>query len=229
MDMRLNAETQTLNLQSSAVVIQLAAIGGSRMSDGEQGQVPKTTGAETNSADDMALLLLRVGRHQDRAAFARLYSYYAPRLNSYLCRLGTKDGGAEELVQETMMIIWRKAAMFDPAKASAGTWIFTIARNKRIDALRREYRPEIDHNDPFFEPENELSADQHIENDERRAKIRAALDHLPPDQARVVRLSFIEDEPHTVISERLGIPLGTVKSRIRMAFQRLRVSLGDEL
>lgn len=172
-------------------------------------------------------LLVAVGRGRDRQAFGVLFDHFAPRLKTYLRRLGCESASAEELVQEVMLLVWRRAETYDPIHASAGTWVFTIARNKRIDALRREQRPEIDPDDPALVPAPEEAADRRIEVKESNIRLRAALKDLPPEQADLLRMAYFEDKPHSVISAEHGIPLGTVKSRLRLAMERLRRSMRD--
>lgn len=172
-------------------------------------------------------LLLAVGRERNRAAFAELFGHFAPRLNAYLRRQGCDAGGAEELIQEVMLLVWRRAETYDPTQASASTWVFTIARNKRIDVLRREQRPEIDPDDPALVPAPLERADDRVETKETTGRLRAALKDLPPEQAELLRLAYFEDKPHSVISAEQGIPLGTVKSRLRLAMERLRKALRD--
>ncbi|MDX2142528.1 MAG: sigma-70 family RNA polymerase sigma factor [Rhodospirillaceae bacterium] len=179
-------------------------------------------------AVDFSPQLLAVARTRDKTAFGQIFQHYAPRVKSYLMRQGADDGQAEEVVQETMLSVWRKAAMFDPAKASAGTWIFTIARNLRIDAIRKSRRPEFDPSDPAFVPDPEQAPDANLDADEMRSKVRNALSDLPEDQATVVRLSFFEDKPHGEIAKQLSLPLGTVKSRLRLAMRRIRGALGEQ-
>lgn len=173
-------------------------------------------------------LLVAVGRGRDRVAFGALFGHFAPRLKTYLRRLGCESGAAEELVQEVMLLVWRRAETYDPAQASASTWVFTIARNKRVDALRRERRPEIDPNDPALVPEADVPADQRVETRQGNDRLRAALKELPPEQAELLRMAYFEDKPHSVISAEHGIPLGTVKSRLRLAMDRLRKALRDD-
>lgn len=172
-------------------------------------------------------LLIAVAENGDREAFSRLFRHFAPRIKTFMMRLGVSDAGAEELAQEAMMAVWRKAPSFDPARAGAGTWIFTIARNLRIDLLRREKRPEIDPNDPMLVRDPEPAVDDAMDAVQREAGVRRALAELPPEQAEVVSLSFYEDTPHAEIAARLMIPLGTVKSRLRLAMKRIRAQLGD--
>lgn len=172
-------------------------------------------------------LLCRVAQAQDRGAFQFLFQHFAPRIKSYLLRTGTASQQAEELAQEAMLTVWRKAALFDPARASAATWIFTIARNLRIDLIRRERHPGFDPADPTLLPEEMGSADAGMEARQEALAVQAALRDLPPEQAEVIALFFYGDKPHSEIATALDIPLGTVKSRLRLALARLRLRLGD--
>lgn len=174
-------------------------------------------------AQELNALLGRVAATRDRAAFAALFAHFAPRVKAYLLRLGAPPALAEDLAQEALLSLWRKAHLFDPAKASAATWLFTIARNLRIDAIRRERRPELDPDD--FAPEAELPADDGLALADDEARLRAALKGLPPDQIQVIELSFFADKPHSEIAVQLDIPLGTVKSRLRLAMARLKRAL----
>jgi RNA polymerase sigma-70 factor (ECF subfamily) len=175
----------------------------------------------------MNALLVSVGTCADRAAFVALFDHFAPRVKSYLLRLGASPALAEDLAQEAMLTLWRKAALFDPSKASASTWVFTIARNLRIDAIRRERRPEFDPNDPALVPDEEVPVDTQMARDDDDARIRAALTQLSPDQAQVVQMSFFADKPHSRIAQELGLPLGTVKSRLRLAMVKIRTVMGS--
>ena len=189
----------------------------------------KSTGSGSEAAPvDHSALVMAVAATRDRAAFAELFAHFAPRLKSFLRRQGADDAAAEDLAQETMLSVWRKAALFDPQRASAGTWIFTIARNLRIDAVRKLARPEFDPEDPAFVPDSEPAADDAISAEETGDRVRAALAGLPEEQAEVIRLSFYEDKPHAEIASQLSLPLGTVKSRLRLAMKRIRGFLGDQ-
>ncbi len=181
---------------------------------------------EAARSDDAALIKA-VAQRRDRAAFATLFAYFGPRVKAWMLRAGSNPTAAEELAQETMLAVWQKAALFDPGRASAGTWIFTIARNLRIDALRRERHPSDLLPDPAMEPEPPLQADRILAMSQQETRIRAALSRLPPDQAEVISKAFFEDKVHAEIEKELGIPLGTVKSRLRLAMIRLRAALGD--
>ena len=174
---------------------------------------------------DFDVLLLNVAENNDRVAFATLFSHFAPRLKSLMLRLGTDPHTAEELAQEAMLSVWRKSQMFDPAKASASTWIFTIARNLRIDRFRNENRPELDPNDPALVREPEPLADDQLAVKDRRAAVREYVATLPEEQRQAVHLSFVEGLSHQEIADRLELPLGTVKSRLRLSFSKLRPML----
>src|SRR5581483_9993020 len=131
---------------------------------------------------------------------AALFAHFAPRLKAHLIRLGSRADAAEELAQETLLTVWRKAALYDPARAGAAAWIFAIARNLRIDAARHARLP-LPEPDPADAPDAPVAAA------ERARRVRAALDSLPREQAEVVRLAFFDDRPHAQIEQALGIPL----------------------
>lgn len=179
-------------------------------------------------ASRMNALLVAVAAHADRAAFVTLFDHFAPRVKSYLLRLGASPAQAEDLAQEAMLILWRKAALFDPSRASASTWIFTIARNLRIDAIRRERRPQFDANDPGLVPDEDIAPDAQMTRDDNDARLRNVLTQLSPDQAQVVQMSFYADKPHSQIAQELGLPLGTVKSRLRLAMGKIRTAIGHK-
>jgi len=175
----------------------------------------------------LARLVISIAEHQDQAAFVALFEHFAPRVKGFLMRQGADETEAEDLAQDVMLAVWRKAPQFDPAKAAVSTWIFTIARNRRIDVLRRERRPAPDPDDPVLTPEPEPSAETSLTSTQVQHRIRDAIAALPAEQAEVVALSFYEDLAHSDIAERLGIPLGTVKSRLRLAFRKVKAEIGD--
>ncbi|MEM7223207.1 MAG: sigma-70 family RNA polymerase sigma factor [Pseudomonadota bacterium] len=174
-----------------------------------------------------AALLAAVAARADKVAFARLYDHFGPRVLSYLRRLGSDQAIAEDLTQEVMLTVWRRAATFDPSKAAISTWIFTIARNRRIDALRKERRPELDPSDPALVGEPPEMADHKVAADEEAIQLRAVIDELPEEQAELLRLAFFQDKSHAAIAEQLALPLGTVKSRLRLAMAKLRTKMQD--
>ena len=180
---------------------------------------PLTTQAE------LAALVRAVALDRDRAAFTQLFDYFGPRLQGYLIRLGSDSGTAEEIMQDAMATLWNKAAMFDPEKSAVATWLYRIARNRRIDGLRRD---RLDYFDPMDAPEiasDDPNADEQIDLHHKEERVRDVLELLPPDQLALVRLAFFEGLSHSEIADRMRLPLGTVKSRIRLAFNRLRRGL----
>ncbi len=184
----------------------------------------------TTDRVDWARLISAIATDKDRDAFAELFEFFAPRLKSFMQRSGVSEAAAEELAQEALLAVWRKAALFDPASTGAAAWIFTIARNLRIDAHRREKRGGLTE---ASDVEIEFQVDESPQPDSRLAaaqseqRVRAALSRLSSDQMRVVELSFFEEKAHAEIAELLGIPLGTVKSRLRLAMTGLRNLLSE--
>ncbi|MEP6829064.1 MAG: sigma-70 family RNA polymerase sigma factor [Rhizomicrobium sp.] len=172
------------------------------------------------SVTDWSQCIVAIAQQRDRQQFAALFAHFGPRLKGFFLRLGVTQGVAEDLMQETMLVVWRKADRFDPERAGASTWIFTVARNLRIDLKRRERDP--GKLAEFYDGADEPTPSDHLLTAERDGRIHQALTSLPADQAQVIRLSFFEDRPHSQIAEDLKIPLGTVKSRVRLAMMRLR-------
>ena len=183
-----------------------------------------------NQPTEWSRLIAAIAERQDRAAFAALFAYFAPRVKAFLLRGGIGEAGAEELAQETLLMVWRKAALFDPASDGAAAWIFTIARNLRIDARRREWRGgmmEAPEAEIEFQIDEAPQPDAHLATAQAGVRVRAALKELSDEQMRVIELSFFEEKAHAEISRILNIPLGTVKSRLRLATNRLRNLLSD--
>ncbi len=179
---------------------------------------------------DYAPLVAAIAEHQDREAFAQLFDHFAPRVNAYLVRLGVDRAAAEEMTQDVMVTLWRKANLFDPSKSSLATWLYRVARNRRIDALRRD---RLDFHDPAeyaldIPDDNITDTDVLIDIQSREEFVRGALTGLPQEQLGLVRLAFFEGLSHSQIADRTGLPLGTVKSRLRLAFTRLRRALEAE-
>ncbi|MGE0828621.1 MAG: sigma-70 family RNA polymerase sigma factor [Hyphomonadaceae bacterium] len=174
-------------------------------------------------------LMEAIAQRQDRAAFAELFAFYAPRVKGFLLRLNAGDALAEELAQEVMIQVWRKAALYDRTQASVSTWIFRIARNRRIDAARRVKAGALDPEEPALAPAELDAPDEALSAAEREARVRAALADLPAEQMSLLQAAFYEGLSHREIAARTGIPLGTVKSRIRLAFARMRAALDGEV
>ncbi|SIR27150.1 RNA polymerase sigma-70 factor, ECF subfamily [Pseudacidovorax sp. RU35E] len=171
-------------------------------------------------------LVRAVAERQDRTAFAVLFKHFAPRIKTYLMRSGAEPDAAEDLAQETMVALWRKAALFDARQAGVSTWVFTIARNLRVDRYRRQGGAvevlSAEQADLDSMPEDAPAPDERLHARRCEHRLREALRRLSPDQVRVLHLSYFEDQPHARIADELGIPLGTVKSRVRLAVAHLR-------
>ena len=176
----------------------------------------------------MAARLEAVADRGDRAAFTELFRHFAPRVRAYLLRGGGDAGRADDVLQQTFEAVWRKAKLYDRRRAGAAAWIFAIARNMRIDAIRRERRPEFDPQDPAFRPDPAPEGEQALATGQRAEAVRSALSALSDEQREVLWLSFYQGETYAQIAIRLGLPLGTVKSRARLAFRHLRRSLGPQ-
>lgn len=166
--------------------------------------------------------LIRAVAHGDRDAYVDLFKRYAARIKAFLMRAGASEPDADEIAQEVMVSVWRRAASFDPGRAAASTWIFAIARNRRIDVIRRTRRPAPDPEDPLFQPDPGPDGLATVSLAEREARVRASLAALSPEQREILRLAFYDGLTHGEISARSGLPLGTVKSRLRLALARLR-------
>ena len=189
----------------------------------------KLSPAEKAAMAALATLIEDIAAHKSKAAFKKLFEYFAPRLKGYLMRLGSSEAQAEELVQDVMLTVWRKAALFDRRKAAASTWLFTIARNRRIDILRREKYPELDPEDPALVPDEEVQPDDAVIMAERKAEVQSALATLPEEQVELVKLAFYKGWSHSEIAKETGLPLGTVKSRLRLSFTRLKEALDGKV
>ena len=183
--------------------------------------------ASTAQSDDQpaAGYILSIAEHGDREAFKALFLCMAPKVKAYLLHKGVD--GADELAQEVMLAVWRKAALFDPARGTGEAWIFTIARNAWIDAARRRRGAPMVDLDPLADRDKPARADVQVEAAQDSLRVHIALKSLSQEQLQIVRMSFFDDEPHSAIAARLNLPLGTVKSRLRLAMKRLRDLLGD--
>jgi RNA polymerase sigma-70 factor (ECF subfamily) len=164
--------------------------------------------------------MARVHGQKDQAAFIELFEHFAPRVKSFLMKSGADHTLAEECSQEVMATVWHKAHLFDPARASVTTWIFTIARNRKIDVLRKQRRPEPE--DLAWGPEEEPDQADVLVLQEESEKLGEALSALPPEQRELIQKAYFGDLSHSEIAEATGLPLGTIKSRIRLALERLR-------
>jgi RNA polymerase sigma factor (sigma-70 family) len=169
---------------------------------------------------DWAALLIAVRDAQDKAAFGALFRHFAPRIKAFLMKSGANAALAEECAQDVMATLWQKSHLFDPTRASVATWVFTIARNRRIDALRKSRRPEPE--DLPWGPEAEPDQSEAMEMQQETDRLGAALAQLPAKQRALIERAYYGDLTHSEIAAETGLPLGTIKSRIRLALDRLR-------
>lgn len=188
----------------------------------------ESTGSAPSERAHLADCIEQIASHQSRPAFVEIFEYFAPRLKSYLMRLGSDANSAEEIVQEVMLNVWRKAGQYDRKQASVSTWIFRIARNRRIDSHRRVSRPELDAEDPMLQPAPVEQPDITINRLQMEEVVRRELETLPQEQLVLLQAAFYEGLSHSEIAKTYDLPLGTVKSRIRLAFQRLKGGLESD-
>ena len=174
-----------------------------------------------------AAQIVAVGRVRDRDAFDALFREFAPRIKAFLMRTGLAEAVAEDCMQDVMVSIWRKAHLFDPSRASAATWLFTVARNRKIDLIRRMRRPKPE--DLPWGPEPEVAQADALALQEDGRRLAQAVAQLPPPQRELIERAFYGDLSHTEIAAETGLPLGTIKSRIRLAIGRLRYAMESEL
>lgn len=178
---------------------------------------------EAKGEIDFTALMLAVRDRQDRAAFATLFQHFAPRVKGFLMKSGTEAALAEDCAQDVLAVLWHKAALYDPARASVATWVFTIARNRRIDIARKARRPEPEALD--WGPESEPDQADIYQAGQETARLMAAMADLPEKQRALVQRAFYGELSHSEIAAETGLPLGTIKSRIRLALDRLRQNM----
>jgi RNA polymerase sigma-70 factor (ECF subfamily) len=167
----------------------------------------------------------RIAAEESREAFAELFEFFAPRVKGYMLRLGASESEAEELAQDVLVTVWRKAGMYDRKQASVSTWIFRVARNRRIDVQRRTNKPALEPDEPMLQPPAAEQPDAAVSRGQMEEQVRAQLATLPEEQLVLLQAAFYDGLSHSEIAETFGLPLGTVKSRIRLAFARLRGGL----
>jgi RNA polymerase sigma-70 factor (ECF subfamily) len=180
------------------------------------------------AADNFDLLIVRVAEHGDRDAFRTLFLSLSPKVKALAIRQGADPAGAEEIVQETFLAVWRKARQFSPQRGGAGAWVFAIARNIRIDLLRRQPAWQaLTEEQEESDPSNDCAPDDALASRQIQSRVQGVVLGLPPDQAAVVRLSYVDGLSHSEIAGALGVPLGTVKTRMNLAYQKIRTALQD--
>ena len=192
---------------------------------------PAWSAATGRRTDEWSECLVLIGDKQDRAAFTRLFRHFAPLIKAFaLAGSRLSAAHADELVQEVMLKIWQKAGGFNPEKAAASTWVYTIARNCRTDMFRRlqkfdtplaaeDFSPEQEREEPFMQLQSRRSAE----------RIRAMMGELPADQKQILAKVYMEGRSHAEAAAELDLPLGTVKSRVRLAMQKLQVQFERNL
>ena len=171
---------------------------------------------------DLGNFLKDIGENQDKLAFSNIFKYFAPRLKSYFVKIGCSETQAEEIIQEVMIAVWTKSNTYDREKSSVSTWIYTIAKNKRIDKIRKEKKHNTVESDESLEIPVPSKQEQQILSTEVSEKIRHSLKFLPNEQAELLKLSYFYEKTHSDIAKDLSLPLGTVKSRIRLALSKMR-------
>ena len=181
----------------------------------------------TTSLSEQTVWMLAVRDHRDKAAFGRLFDHYAPRLKGFVMRAGAPAAQAEDIVQDVMVTIWRKAHLFDPSRAQVSSWIYQITRNRQIDIIRKEARPVPEVLVVEEETSEDTDAGQVLALDQETDKLRAALEKLAPAQREMIERAYLGELSHTEIRDATGLPLGTIKSRIRLGLERLRHELKD--
>lgn len=172
--------------------------------------------------NDLGNYLKDIGESQDRSAFSNIFKYFAPRLKSFFVKLGCAETQAEEIIQEVMIAVWTKSSTYDRAKSSVSTWIYTIAKNKRIDKIRKEKRHNTVESDDSLEIPVASKQEEQILSTEVTKKIHHSLQFLPKEQAELLKLSYFYEKTHSDIAKDLSLPLGTVKSRIRLALSKMK-------
>ena len=182
------------------------------------------TAKKISCATDIELsnYLRDIGDNQDKIAFSNIFKYFAPRLKSFFIKLGCSDSQAEEIIQEVMIAVWTKSKTFDRAKSSVSTWIYTIAKNKRIDKIRKEKKHNTVESDESLEIPVPSKQEEQLLSTEVNERLHHSLQFLPKEQAELLKLSYFYEKTHTDIAKDLRLPLGTVKSRIRLALSKMK-------
>lgn len=183
-----------------------------------------TNSSKTTDGPDWVVVLTAIARDQDQEAFSALFRNFAPKVKAFLLKSGADESLAEEVMQDVMGTVWRKAEQYDPARASVATWIFTIARNRKIDLLRKYARPQPE--DLPWGPEEEQDQEDVLGLQQDSARLVEALNSLPAKQRELIERAYYGDLSHSEIAAETGLPLGTIKSRIRLALDRLRHKMG---
>ena len=196
----------------------------SEHSEGNSGTWQAPTGRRT---DEWSECLALIAQNEDRAAFTRLFRHFAPLLKAFaLSGSNLSATLADELVQEVMLKVWQKAGAFNPEKAAASTWVYTIARNCRTDMFRRlqKFDTPLSAEDVIPDQESEEPFAL-LQSKRSRDRIRELMQGLPPDQVQILAKVYMEGKSHAEAAAELDLPLGTVKSRVRLAIQKLQIQI----
>jgi len=186
---------------------------------------PENGDPPTSPAELHKTLIARIAANRDRDAFRALFEHFGPRVKALMVKAGADHALAEDLVQDVMMTVWRKVELYTPQRGAVGTWIYTIARNARIDRLRRHSSRPYEDLDGLELPSDEPSVEDEVQASQQAEQVGEALAELPDEQRRIIELAFIQDKSQSEIADQLALPLGTVKSRMRLAYQKLKARL----
>lgn len=185
------------------------------------------TAEPTSKAERHARLMSDVAQRRDKQAFAEIFEYFGPRLKAFMMRKGADAEQAEDLAQEAMIAVWNKADKYAVSKGGVTTWIFAIARNLRIDRLRRERSALYYDIDDYDEPSSDPISDEVVSTNQEAKIIASALSALPEEQQQIMVMAFMEDRTQAEIAALLDLPLGTVKSRMRLAYRKMSEALKE--
>ena len=172
--------------------------------------------------DQESSLLLAIGNNQSQQAYVELFELMAPKIKSFLMGRGSSVDESENVTQDAMLSVWRKADLFDPNKASARTWVYAIVRNRLIDVQRKTSRVDRGNKKYRYQSGNDFISNGGVNDASAQAQPQRLLQELPDEQTQPLVMSYVQGMSHKEIANKIGLPLGTVKSRIRMGFQRLQ-------
>ncbi len=182
-----------------------------------------------NETTDHHKLLELIALNRDKEAFEQLFIYFAPRVKAVLMKQSSDANTAEDLMQETMLTVWNKADKFSKYRGSVSAWIFTIARNKRIDGYRKQGTKHYLDIEDIELTDDAMGSEEILISNERDKMVTDISNTLPIEQKEIIEMSFVKELSQTEISKKLGIPLGTVKSRMRLAYEKIRKSVEEAL
>lgn len=180
-----------------------------------------------NQIAEHHMLLERVAKERDKEAFEQLFCHFAPRIKALMMKQMADADAAEDFMQETMFTVWTKADQFSRYRGSVAAWIFTIARNKRIDNFRKQGSKHYSDIDDYELTDESPGSEEMLLSAERDKLVAQASEALPEEQREIIKMSYGRELTQSEIAERLSIPLGTVKSRMRLAYKKIKVAVED--